>query len=302
MALNPLKNITQSWRESGWQEASLEQYQEAYSIFGGSFITHPEVLVAISDIADMPLRFLKQDSNNSTIGVIAVWDKYLAGSKNGLKKAGKRSLIDIGNAEIILPLSSDAKFSLRHKADNVSCLHDNIENATPADYEMAFAKPHMTCSKKFRYNQRRELRLLEEAGATYRSIQELSASEISRIYQELFKKRWGFEAKGHQTLDAVITRLKPFLIGYVLELDNKAIAIQLVYMTESPKWLSIEYLNGGVDTDYQQLSPGSVLTYLNTQLAESLATEKNKPWRYSFGISDRDYKTRWCKPSPILKI
>lgn len=302
MALNPLKNITQSWRESGWQEASLENYREAYAKFGGSFITHPDVLVAISDIANMPLRFLKQENQGVLIGAIAVWDKFLAGSKNGLKKAGKRSLIDIGNAEIILPLSADDTFTLRHKADNVSGLHSNILNAAPADYEIAFAKPHMQCSKKFRYNQRRELRLIEEAGATYQPIQELSALEISQTYKTLFKKRWDFEAKGHQTLDDTIEKLKPFLIGYVLKLEGKPIAIQLVYMTESPNWLSIEYLNGGVDTDYQQLSPGSVLTYLNTQLAESLATEKNKSWRYSFGISDRDYKSRWCNPSPILHI
>ena len=302
MSLNPLKSLTQSWRESGWLEASSDEYREAYTTFGGSFITHPDVLTSISDVASMPLRFLKQERDGTLIGAIAIWDKFLAGSKNGLKKAGKRSLIDIGNAEIILPLSTDHQFTLRHKADNVSCLHGNIENAAPAEYEIAFAKPHAECSKKFRYNQRRELRLLEEAGASYRPIQELSATEISHTYKTPFKKRWEFDAKGHQTLDLTIEKLKPFLIGYVLEMENKPIAIQLVYMTESPNWLSIEYLNGGVDTDYQHHSPGSVLTYLNTQLAETLATEKNKAWRYSFGISDRDYKARWCNPSPIFQI
>ncbi|OUS24089.1 hypothetical protein A9Q99_26185 [Gammaproteobacteria bacterium 45_16_T64] len=298
-----MKSITKTWRESGWEKASVEEYTSAYTTFGGSFITHPEVLSAISSIANMPLEYLKQEDNGKLIGAIATWDKCLAGSKNGLKKAGKRSLIDIGNAEIILPLSRDQQFSIRHHGDNISELNNQlISNIKPADYEMAFAKPHMECSKKFRYNQRRELRLLEEAGASYRPIQELSALEISTAYKTLFKKRWDFDAKGHETMDKTIEMLKPFLIGYVLEMDNKAIAIQLVYMAESPDWLSIEYLNGGVDTDYQQLSPGSVLTYLNTQHAEALATEKNKSRRYSFGISDRDYKARWCNPSPVFQL
>ena len=85
MSLNPLKNLTQSWRESGWLDASVEDYAEAYNTFGGSFITHPYVLESISEIADMPMRFLKQESEGSLIGAIAVWDKFLAGSKNGLK-------------------------------------------------------------------------------------------------------------------------------------------------------------------------------------------------------------------------
>jgi len=302
MSLNPLRSIVKSWREAEWDHATKDEYIQAYRRFGGSFITHPDVLQTVSDIAKMPLSYLKQESGGELIGAIALWDGCLAGSKNGLKKAGKRDLVDIGNAEIILPISPDHKFIIRHKGNNISSMHCNILNAKISDYELAFVKPHLESSSKFRYNQRKKLRLLEEAGGSYRSIQELSTTEIASHYKALFKKRWQFEAKGHGTIEAMVEKLKPFLLGYVIEMGDKPIAIQLVYMAESPDWLSAEFLNGGVDTDYNDISPGTVVTYLNAQLVESLATEKEKNWRYSFGINDREYKGRLCHPRPVLQL
>lgn len=303
MINNFLSRIASLWQPSEWQSATLEEYKSAYAQFGGSFITHPEVLQALSAVAEMPLSYQKRELDGQLIGAVALWGKCLAGSKNGLKKAGKRSLIDIGNAEMILPLSQGHSFRLQHRGSNLSSLHlENISNLKTSDYQLAMAKPHQECSKKFRYNQRREARLLDEAGVTSRPIQECSAQYIAQTYTALFEKRWGFQAKGHGRIEQVIEKLKPFLIGYVLESEGQAIAIQLVFLAENPEWLSIEYLNGGVDPEWQKHSPGSVLTYLNTQWAEALAKEKGKTLRYSFGISDRGYKSRWCHPVPVGQL
>ncbi|MDP1044925.1 hypothetical protein Q6332_28090, partial [Klebsiella pneumoniae] len=43
-------------------------------------------------------------------------------------------------------------------------------------------------------------------------------------------------------------------------------------------------------------SPGSVLSFLNTQSAWEQAREVGKPLRFSFGRADREYKDRWCNP------
>lgn len=53
-------------------------------------------------------------------------------------------------------------------------------------------------SKKFRYNQRRELRLLEEAGGVVRPVSEFSSGELAAIYCDLFQRRWGFPATGRR--------------------------------------------------------------------------------------------------------
>ena len=47
----------------------------------------------------------------------------------------------------------------------------------------------------------------------------------------------------------------------------------------------------GVDPQQREFSPGSVLSFINTQNAWSEARSLGKPLRYSFGRADREYKT-----------
>ncbi|SPO63982.1 Acetyltransferase (fragment) [Pseudomonas inefficax] len=163
------------------------------------------------------------------------------------------------------------------------------------------ARAHEDLSKKFRYNQRRELRLLEEAGGVVRPISDFSAQEIASMYCDLFQRRWGFPATGAERMAEVLERLRELLIGSVLLLDGKPIAIQLVYRVEAPEWISVEYINGGVDPETKAFSPGSVLSFLNTQAAWEDARARNKPLRFSFGRADREYKDRWCNPVPVYQ-
>jgi len=88
----------------------------------------------------------------------------------------------------------------------------------------------------------------------------------------------------------------------VLFLEDKPIAIQLVYRVEAPEWVSVEYVNGGVDPETRAFSPGSVLSFLNTQSAWEAARALNKPLRFSFGRADREYKDRWCNPVPVFQV
>ena len=156
-------------------------------------------------------------------------------------------------------------------------------------------------SKKFRYNQRRELRLLEEAGGVVRPVTDFSSTELAAIYCDLFLRRWGFVATGAERMADVVELLRELLIGSVIFLNDAPIAIQLVYRVESPQWISVEYVNGGVDPQTRDFSPGSVLSFLNTQSAWEQARSVNKPLRFSFGRADREYKERWCNPVPVFK-
>jgi len=74
-----------------------------------------------------------------------------------------------------------------------------------------------------------------------------SAAEQAAMYAELFQRRWNFEAPGKAHLHEVFELLREFMTGSVVFLDEQPIAIQVLYRVESPKWVSVEYINGGVD-------------------------------------------------------
>ncbi|MGY4525383.1 antimicrobial resistance protein Mig-14 [Pseudomonas sp. TE21394] len=295
-------NRIQAFRERGWQTIDAKAYAEAWTRFGGSVATHPLVVEQLADLAQLPVRYLGWHQAGVLKAAIPAWGHHLALSKDVLKRTGKKALFDLGNAEIILPAAADAAAPLRHTARYLSELNQGRFSGLKAQKEqLAMARAPEELSKKFRYNQRRELRLLEEAGGVVRPIGDFSAQEIASMYCDLFQRRWGFPATGAERMADVLERLRELLIGSVLLLDGKPIAIQLVYRVEAPEWISVEYINGGVDPQTKAFSPGSVLSFLNTQAAWEDARARNKPLRFSFGRADREYKDRWCNPVSVYQ-
>ncbi|MEZ0197623.1 antimicrobial resistance protein Mig-14 [Pseudomonas qingdaonensis] len=296
-------NYVQGWRERGWRVIDAPAYADAWQRFGGSVATHPLVLAQLAEMADIPVRYLGWYQGDELKAAIPTWDRYLALSKDVLKRRGKKGLFDLGNAELILPAAADAQAPLRHAGRYLSELNQGRFSGLKAQPEaLAMARQPEELSKKFRYNQRRELRLLEEAGGQVRAITEFTSTEIASMYCDLFQRRWGFAATGAERMAEMVERLRALLIGSVLFLEDKPIAIQLVYRVEAPEWVSVEYVNGGVDPETRAFSPGSVLSFLNTQSAWEAARALNKPLRFSFGRADREYKDRWCNPVPVFQV
>lgn len=296
-------NYVQGWRERGWRVIDAPAYADAWQRFGGSVATHPLVLAQLAEMADIPVRYLGWYQGDQLKAAIPTWQRYLALSKDVLKRRGKKGLFDLGNAELILPAAADAQAPLRHAGRYLSELNQGRFSGLKAQPEaLAMARQPEELSKKFRYNQRRELRLLEEAGGQVRAITEFTSTEIASMYCDLFQRRWGFAATGAERMAEMVERLRALLIGSVLFLEDKPIAIQLVYRVEAPEWVSVEYVNGGVDPETRAFSPGSVLSFLNTQSAWEAARALNKPLRFSFGRADREYKDRWCNPVPVFQV
>ncbi|UVL19854.1 antimicrobial resistance protein Mig-14 [Pseudomonas sp. B21-023] len=295
-------NHLKAWRERGWQVVDAAEYNDAWQRFGGSVATHPLVVEQLADLAGIPVRYLGWFQGGELKAALPTWGRHLALSKDVLKREGKKGLFDLGNAEIILPAAMDVGAPLRHAGRYLSELNQGRFTGLKAQPEqLAMARAHEDLSKKFRYNQRRELRLLEEAGGQVRPIGDFTAAEIAAMYCELFQRRWGFPATGAARMAEVIERLRELLIGSVLFLEGAPIAIQLVYRVEAPQWISVEYVNGGVDPDTKAFSPGSVLSFINTQSAWEDATARGKALRFSFGRADREYKDRWCNPVPVFQ-
>ena len=296
-------NRFQGWRERGWSVVDAPAYNETWQRFGGSVATHPQVIERLAGLAEIPVRYLAWEQAGELKACIATWGRDLALSKDVLKRSGKKGLFDLGNAEVILPAATDAQAPLRQRARYLSVLNEGrFSGLKPQAEQLAMARTPEELSKKFRYNQRRELRLLEEAGGVVRPVSEFSSAELARIYCDLFLRRWGFVATGAERLAEVIDLLREWLIGSVIFLNDAPIAIQLVYRVESPEWISVEYVNGGVDPETRAFSPGSVLSFLNTQSAWEQAREVGKPLRFSFGRADREYKDRWCNPVQVLCV
>ncbi len=296
-------NLLKAWRERGWTVIDAATYAQAWQRFGGSVATHPRVLEPLAELAQIPVRYLGWYQGNELKAAIPTWGRQLALSKDVLKRAGKKGLFDLGNAELILPAAADAAAPLRHAGRYLSELNQGRFAGLKVQREqLAMARAHEDLSKKFRYNQRRELRLLEEAGGQVRPVSDFTASEMAAMYCDLFQRRWGFAATGAARMAEVIERLRELMIGSVLFLEDAPIAIQLVYRVEAPEWISVEYVNGGVDPDTKAFSPGSVLSFLNTQAAWEDAQARNKPLRFSFGRADREYKDRWCNPVPVFQV
>ncbi|AZF29986.1 putative transcription regulator Mig-14 [Pseudomonas sp. R4-35-07] len=296
-------NRLRGWRERGWTPVEAEVYAQAWQRYGGSVATHPQVIERLAGLAQLPVRYLGWEQDGELKGAIATWGRDLALSKDVLKRTGRKGLFDLGNAEIILPIAADAQVPLRHRGRYLSALNEGrISTLKPQAEQLAMARTPEELSKKFRYNQRRELRLLEEAGGVVRAINEFSSVELAAIYCDLFQRRWGFPAVGAARLAEVLELLKEFLFGSVLFLNDAAIAVQLVYQVQSREWFSAEYVNGGVDPETRAFSPGSVLSFLNTQSAWEQARAADKSLRFSFGRADREYKERWCNPVPVFSV
>ena len=296
-------NRLRAWRERGWTPISAADYAAAWQRFGGSVATHPQVVERLAHLAGIPVRYLGWLKEGELQAALPTWGCHLALSKDVLKRQGKRGLFDLGNAEIILPIAPGASLPLRHRARYVSPLHAEQFNTLREQPEgLALAREPEQYSKKFRYNQRREQRLLEEAGGVIRPMAALMAAEQATIYADLFQRRWGFAATGEAHLAEVFGLLREFMTGSLIYLNDEPVAIQVLYRVEAPQWISLEYINGGVDPTSREFSPGSVLSFVNTQTAWEDARALGKPLRYSFGRADREYKDRWCNRLPVYQV
>lgn len=291
------------YREQGWRPLDAAAYQAAWDRFGGSVITHPQVVERLSALAGIPVRYLGYPARGELQAAIPAWGRHLALSRRALKRCGQRNLFDLGNAEVILPVAPGAGAPLRHEVGYLSELNrTGFSGLRQQKEQLALARAPEEWSKKFRYNQRRELRLFEEAGGEVRPVSDYSPTEFADIYTELFERRWEFEVPGKGHLEEVFGLLRAFLSGSVLLLGGAPIAVQVLYRAESPGWISYEYVNGGVDPAAHHLSPGSVLSFLNTQAAWEDASLRNKALRYSFGRADREYKDRWCNRVAAFRV
>jgi len=302
-------NRIKFFRERGWEEISPEDYAGLWQCYGGSVATHPVFVERLSKLAEIPTRYLGWRRDGTLVAAIPVWGRYWALSMAALKAMGKKRLFDLGNAEVVFPVSSvTEKIPLRHTGYYLSPRHATDFTGLKRQKEtLAFLKAPDEFSSNFRMNQRRKLRKFEEAGGFARPVSSFSPNELAGIYLDLFQRRWGFPAAGAERTADVFALLHEWMRGAVIFLNDAPVAMQVLYQVESPQWVSVEYINGGADPRINDLSPGNVVTYLNTDAARKEAQALGKTLRYSFGRyspgrADCAYKSHWCLFEPVFKV
>ncbi|MDR0441492.1 MAG: antimicrobial resistance protein Mig-14, partial [Candidatus Accumulibacter sp.] len=182
------------FRERGWTEIAAADYADIWRRYGGSVATHPAFVERLSGLAEIPVRYLGWRRNDAFVAAIPVWGRHLALSKAVLKARGKKTIFDLGDAEVILPVAAGGgKIPLRCAGRYLAARHEaDFIGLKRQREELALLKSAEAFSPKFRYNQRRQLRLFLEAGGGVRPVSEFSPSELAAIYIDLFQRRWEF--------------------------------------------------------------------------------------------------------------
>ena len=263
----------------------------------------PLVVERLAQLADIPVRYLAWVQGDEVKAAIPTWGRDLALSKDVLKRRRQERAVRPGQrrdhpaGRCRYPGAFAPSRALLVGAERKPFHGMKLQTE-----QLAMARTPKNCRRSFAITSAANCALLEEAGGVVRPVSEFSSAELAAIYCDLFQRRWGFPATGAERMAEVIELLRELLIGSVIFLNDAPIAIQLVYRVETPQWISVEYINGGVDPETREFSPGSVLSFLNTQSAWEHARAQDKPLRFSFGRADREYKDRWCNPVPVFTV
>ncbi|AOM41746.1 GNAT family N-acetyltransferase [Xenorhabdus hominickii] len=286
---------------SGWKECDIERYKEAYALFGGGILTHPNVVSFLNNhIEDVQLSFYVKEKGNSIKGAC-----FLIKNQKLVEKIS--DIYSLPCDEIIFPIATDAKLFLPIKSKRLSPIHKN--NFINTSYNSRLSKRKICLIKdsfsyKTRRNRSNEINKFKRAGGEIRPSSEFSAEELVNIYIDLYQKRWNYShsEKQKQHLLEIYTDLREHIFGNVLLINRKPCAYDFVLWAESPKWISFDAINGGYDPEYAYLSVGSILMWVNTQEAKALCQQGDKSMRYSLGNPTFEYKNRWCETLPLGKV
>jgi hypothetical protein len=194
------------------------------------------------------VRYLGWFAGGELLAAIPCWGPYLALSKEVLKKRGQRGLFDLGNAEVILPIAAQACVPVRQRMRYVSELNAGQISGTqgPARRPGAGARARGVLEEVSLQPAARAAPA-RRGGGQVRQMLDFSPPEQAAMYADLFQRRWGFAARGQAHLGEVFALLREFMTGAVLLRKEQPIAIQILYRVEAPAWISLEYINGGVD-------------------------------------------------------
>ncbi len=297
-------------RTLGWRTVSPQDYRRCYESFGGSVVTHPDVLEFLHARLPLVPHYLGIDGDHGELaGAACRWGDRLAGDERSLRDI-VRPDYDLGAPEIVLPCSARARpwtrllmLKTSHLSALSSHLFSNLRPVGRTRRQLALAKGMGAdgFSTKTKRRRRLDLRGFLAAGGHATRVQDHDPELLADIYRDLHRSRWGKHPAPRARLIDMLTQLRHLVFGHVLWLDARPVAYDFVLMARSPAWLSAECINGGIDPSVADLSPGSVLIWLNLVEAWEQAQAEQRELRFSLGRMDLAYKEAWCRPAPLYR-
>jgi hypothetical protein len=290
-----------------WETISAEEYNLAFQRFGGSFAVHPRVVALVASLAERPVRYAGLTLRRELIAAIPLWGEHVVATRPALKFHGASHLIDIGDSEVVLPVSEDARINIPFIATMLSSLHENNISNLERDFK---PHPHRGCetissmalakglragdhrhSGTTQRRTRNRVRRFEEAGGKFRHIGDFPSDEVVAIFTQLYEKRWGYPPfHKNNFLPTVFQKLHDMLGGYVLLFGDRPAAIYICYKHETPRWIFVNGVQGGYDPEILDHSPGAILFFHNLENFEDEARACNKTLRYCLGWNEIGYK------------
>ena len=298
-----------------WRRVSRKEYSLVFERFGGSFPVHPRVVILLEELARRPVRYMGLLYEDSLVAAVPLWGRHIVATASGLAAHDASQLMDLGQSEIVLPISGDVSIHIPFEADMVSHLHrDNIQNMKP-DWRpgeelepissFAIAKTAKNANDgRASHVRHRQLRRVEDIGGRFVSSQDISSNELANIYVTLYRRPRGEQAYilGEENLHLVLDELKDMIDGDLLFVKDRPVCMELLFKHQTSKVLFVNCVNRVSDPDLVRYSIETILTYHNMQMLMHEFENIGKRLRYSFGRNDTPGKARWAVTEPIYKI
>lgn len=298
-----LKRAWYGWRQRGWTEVCGADYARLFGELGGSIHVHPLVLEYMEQVAGRRIRYITRLHDGVPIAALPMVDGFIGATPQGLAQWGLQECIDMGDGELVLPVSPKARIALPGAASMISELHaadiTGLDRG-PAEVQMLAVGSDERSSGGLLAVSRRKFRRFQDAGGTAVDVRTLSPADVATNYRHLFHLRWGRPPLGATHTAQLLARLAPLMRGYALFQGRNPVAIQIIYSHPAPRGSLSVYVNGGIDPGYRQYSPGSILYYLNIDFLCREASAAGLPMRFSFGRNDASYKEQWCRSVSVF--
>lgn len=302
--LAPLKRVAQQPKDAvTLQRISFEQYQSAFEKFGGSFPAHPEVLLALDELANVPMSYFGYFRDDEVIGAVPISSNFVMSNGRALRLLGKKHILDIGQSEVVLPLDRNVRVKIPGRGLFISEL--TAKKATNAEidkrFELGMAKGifygEQRVSTRFKKKRMRETQSILESGGRFISAKDLSISDLAAEYRRLFLLRRGRVPLGDSLMKETLMRWQSLLTGDVLLMNDRPIALTLLFRVQTHDAMFVNAINTPVDPEFHSQAAGNVMAFQNISKHELEAHENKIEFRYCRGRMSAEYKSSWCVPT-----
>ncbi|MGY5956423.1 GNAT family N-acetyltransferase [Kosakonia sp. BK9b] len=285
----------------GWSPCDFERYAAAYYQFGGSVNMHPDLVQFFLKKGCMKFTFWHYCQRGETTAAYFTADG---------KHVGLNVWRDypISYDEVMMPVAAEQKIWFPERTNRLSAANRrNIINAAfiyRNKRQICRIKDHFSVKTTRKRNS--ELKKFLAAGGTCYPLAELSSAEIARLYVYLFKRRFADTVRCYDRMKIteLLSAVRHMIFGNVLFFDGMPCAIDLVLAAPSQRMIYFDVPNGGLDPQFAQHSPGSLLMWANITDARKLCHAQNKHMAFAIGLYDKnwEYKLRWSEPTRTGKI